>query len=70
MRGTKSKLLRKLVYGEETHRQRSYFKDKKHGEIIVADQKRRAYKHLKRIYNDIRGLSNRKLEMLSNELKS
>ena len=69
MRGTKARMLRNLVYGIETHRQRNYFRDNAHGGIIVADKKRRIYKHLKRIYTQIQGLSNRKLESISNELK-
>lgn len=68
MRGKKAKLLRSLVYGEETSRQRSYFKEK--GIKIVADKKRRTYKNLKQIYNQIRGLSTPELQTISDGLKS
>lgn len=69
MNGRKAKLLRDIVYGEETHRQRSYFRIRGKSSI-VSDKKRRIYKHIKRIYTRIRGLSPTQLEILSSELKA
>ena len=47
MRGKKAKAIRFEVYGEETYRQRQYFRINKTGQII-ADPKRRLYQALKR----------------------
>jgi hypothetical protein len=76
-------MLRNLVYGEETHRQRSYFRDGSTKEVyhrglkstvpsgvIFADKKRRTYKHLKKIYTQIKGLSPIMLQKLSDGLPS
>lgn len=84
MRGKKARMLRRVVYGEETHRQRSYYRDNSTKRIlqtdgtravvpagvIIADKKRRVYKHIKSIYTKIHGLSFNQLENLSNELKA
>jgi|LGVE01.1.fsa_nt_gb hypothetical protein len=87
MNGKKSRLLRRIVYGDETHRQRSYFWDTEHNRTetsfssgvgrettvrsgaIMADKKRRIYKHIKKIYTQIRGVSAAELEAISNGLK-
>lgn len=61
MNGKQSKRIRKIVYGEETYRQRSYTWDQKLSDTkiygkyqwvddhIIADIKRRAYQKLKKL---------------------
>lgn len=87
MNGHKARLLRNMVYGEETHRQRSYFLDTEHNRTvttgagdreetknvrsgaIIADKKRRIYKHIKKIYTQIRGVSPKQLQSISDGLQ-
>lgn len=87
MNGHKARLLRNIVYDDETHRQRSYFLDTEHNRIIttgvgdraetktvrsgtiIADKKRRIYQHIKKIYTQIRGVSPKQLQSISDGLQ-